>query len=449
MNNFAIKTENLGKRYKLGATVDLSRTFREVMLELPRSFVNLTKNKAIKLLKAKQNKIDNDPETPKDTFWALRDINIEIGHGEVVGIIGRNGAGKSTLLRILSQITSPTKGVAKINGRVGSLLEVGTGFHPELTGRENIYLNGSILGMTKTEINSKFDEIVAFAEVKKFLDTPIKRYSSGMKVRLAFAVAAHLEPEILVVDEVLAVGDAAFQKKCLGKMSDVSREGRTVLFVSHNIGAIELLCQRAIVLESGKMALDTKDVRDGIKEYLHSSGNEDLRSEWINPDGKFDNPHFKPLRFAITDRKGNTLKMPVMRSDEEMYVWIDGEITKKNKNLMIGFTLYNEKNYRILTSYNTDTSVEKWLEFEEGKATVIGMLPKKILNNGLYRLEMSIRIKGTSSWIVRHARNSPLIFFDIEGKISDSPYYLQSRNDILSPIIEWEKIQGNKHEKNL
>src|SRR5581483_8501340 len=196
----------------------------------------------------------------RETFWALKDVSFEVKVGEALGIIGRNGAGKSTLLKILSRITRPTTGYADVYGRVGSLLEVGTGFHPELTGRENIYLNGAILGMTRRDIQRRFDEIVAFAEVENFLDTPVKRYSSGMYMRLAFAVAAHLEPEILVVDEVLAVGDAEFQKKCLGKMGDVAKEGRTVLFVSHNMNAVEHLCQRVLLFQSGRLAGSFNDV---------------------------------------------------------------------------------------------------------------------------------------------------------------------------------------------
>ena len=209
------------------------------------------------------------PEGQGAVFYALRDVTFEIARGEVVGIIGPNGAGKSTLLKILSRITEPTTGRVGIKGRVASLLEVGTGFHPELTGRENIYLNGSILGMSKREIASKFDEIVAFAEVERFLHTPVKRYSSGMYVRLAFAVAAHLQPEILVVDEVLAVGDAAFQKKCLGKMGDVAKEGRTILFVSHNMAAIQALCSRAILLEGGRLTHQGR-TQDVAQRYLHS-----------------------------------------------------------------------------------------------------------------------------------------------------------------------------------
>jgi lipopolysaccharide transport system ATP-binding protein len=217
---------------------------------------------------------------PDELLWALRDISFELKQGDVIGIIGRNGAGKSTLLKILSRITEPTEGRAVIHGRVGSLLEVGTGFHPELSGRENIYLNGAILGMHRTEIERKFDEIVAFAEIERFLDTPVKRYSSGMYVRLAFAVAAHLEPEVLVVDEVLAVGDAAFQKKCLGKMGDVAQQGRTVLFVSHNMNAVQRLCPRAILLERGRLLADGPS-EEIITRYWSSGVAAAAPDEWI------------------------------------------------------------------------------------------------------------------------------------------------------------------------
>lgn len=241
MSNIAISVENLGKCYQIGELEDYY-TLRD-------SLTNLIKYPYKLISKNGRNKKKSEIEF----IWALKDINFEVKQGEIVGIIGRNGAGKSTLLKVLSRITTPTEGKVKINGRVGSLLEVGTGFHPELTGRENIFLNGSILGMSKKEIERKFDEIVDFAEVEKFLDTPVKRYSSGMYVRLAFAVAAHMEPEILVVDEVLAVGDMIFQKKCLGKIGDISKEGRTVLFVSHNMSAISQICEKTILLNNGKI----------------------------------------------------------------------------------------------------------------------------------------------------------------------------------------------------
>lgn len=244
MTNFAMRVNNLSKRYRIGE-YQPTTSLREVLAQsLKRPFELLQ-------LHAK----DRSP-SPMTTLWALKDVSFDVKHGEVVGIIGRNGAGKSTLLKILSRITKPTNGRVEGFGRVGSLLEVGTGFHPELTGRENIFLNGAILGMKKAEIKAKFDEIVAFAEFEEFLDTPVKRYSSGMYMRLAFAVAAHMEPDILIVDEVLAVGDAEFQKKCLGKMGDVAKEGRTVLFVSHNLGAIQSLCSRAIFLRQGSIHTD-------------------------------------------------------------------------------------------------------------------------------------------------------------------------------------------------
>ncbi|WP_017654683.1 ABC transporter ATP-binding protein [Fortiea contorta] len=260
MSDTVIKVENLGKKYILGHQQQERYTaLRDVIANRAKGLVNAVQN-------SKGKSQHNQEE-----FWALNDVSFEIKEGDRVGIIGRNGAGKSTLLKILSRITEPTKGSIKIKGRVASLLEVGTGFHPELTGRENIYLNGAILGMSREEIKRKFDEIVAFAEVEKFLDTPVKRYSSGMYVRLAFAVAAHLEPEILIVDEVLAVGDAQFQKKCLGKMEDVStREGRTVLFVSHNMTAVQQLTNTGVVLEKGKI-LTIKDTTTAIEKYFNSS----------------------------------------------------------------------------------------------------------------------------------------------------------------------------------
>jgi lipopolysaccharide transport system ATP-binding protein len=254
MSDTTIRVDNLGKMYRIGAAEKQSRNGWRALGDLAMSPFDYLRRMG-------------RPPTEEETLWALRDVSFEVQRGEVVGIIGRNGAGKTTLLKILSRITEPTEGYAEIHGRVGSLLEVGTGFHPELTGRENIYLNGAILGMRKVEIDRKFDEIVAFAEIEKFMDTPVKRYSSGMYVRLAFAVAAHLEPEILLVDEVLAVGDAAFQKKGLGKMGDVAREGRTVLFVSHNMGAIQSLCERCLLLNDGHLILDD-EATSTVETYL-------------------------------------------------------------------------------------------------------------------------------------------------------------------------------------
>ncbi|HXI85229.1 MAG TPA: ABC transporter ATP-binding protein [Verrucomicrobiae bacterium] len=274
MSDTAIKIENLGKRYRYGGVAPLSDSLRADIMDWAKGLLRLREEKGPtgaphheSFRQIQAHRLDADP----NYFWALRDVNLEIKQGEVVGIIGRNGAGKSTLLKILSRITPPTTGAITYHGRVASLLEVGTGFHRELTGRENIFLNGSILSMKRAEITKRFDEIVAFAEIDKFIDTPVKFYSSGMYVRLAFAVAAHLEPEILIVDEVLAVGDAAFQKKCLGKMGEVAKGGRTVVFVSHNMAAILGLCQRVVSLENGMLTKDgpTQDV---VEFYLSKDG---------------------------------------------------------------------------------------------------------------------------------------------------------------------------------
>ncbi len=252
MSEIAIRVEGLGKRYRIGGPKEAYGTLRDSL---------------VSLAKAPLRSVQRGYANGHREFWALRDVSFEVKRGEVLGVIGRNGAGKSTLLKILSRITEPTTGYAEIRGRVGSLLEVGTGFHPELTGRENIYLNGAILGMKKAEIDRAFDEIVEFAEIEQFLDTPVKRYSSGMYMRLAFSIAAHLEPEILIVDEVLAVGDAAFQKKCLGKMGDVAKGGRTVLFVSHNMAAVESLCRRVVLLEEGQQRM-VGSVQAALDTYL-------------------------------------------------------------------------------------------------------------------------------------------------------------------------------------
>ncbi len=258
-----VEVRNLSKRYILGAEVQRYGNIRE----------SLTKA-VMKPLKALRNGSRNgQPAPPENAFWALKNIDLDVEQGDNLAIIGSNGAGKSTLLKILSRITDPTEGTIKVSGHLASLLEVGTGFHPELTGRENVYLNGSILGMHKAEMDAKFDDIIAFSGIGRFLDTPVKRYSSGMYVRLAFAIAAHLEPEILVVDEVLAVGDVAFQKKCLGKMAEACANARTVIFVSHNLAAVEALCNKSIVLQSGKVVF-TGTAKDGIQYYLHNLSSE-------------------------------------------------------------------------------------------------------------------------------------------------------------------------------
>jgi lipopolysaccharide transport system ATP-binding protein len=261
MSDIAIRVENLGKQYYIGAQQQRYRTLRDTLTTAATA--------PFRSVQTKLRRMKSTESDAEDSFWALKDISFEVKHGEVIGVIGGNGAGKSTLLKILSRITEPTKGHADVYGRVGSLLEVGTGFHPELTGRENIFLNGAILGMRRAEIDRKFDEIVAFAEIEKFVDTQVKHYSSGMGLRLGFAVAAHLEPEVLIVDEVLAVGDQVFQAKCMGKMDEVAKEGRTVLFVSHNMTAVQNLCTRGIVVRKGTLVRDAP-AEEAVREYLSS-----------------------------------------------------------------------------------------------------------------------------------------------------------------------------------
>ena len=315
MSDTAIRVVDLGKRYQLGALGTNYRTLRDSIVD---TFSATTQA----LLHAGERSAQNG-KTEDNRFWALKDINFEVKKGQVLGVIGRNGAGKSTLLKILSRVTEPTEGYAEIYGRVGSLLEVGTGFHPELTGRENIYLNGAILGMKKAEIASKYDEIVAFSEVEKFIDTPVKRYSSGMYLRLAFAVAAHLEPEILVVDEVLAVGDAEFQRKCMGKMSDVAQQGRTVLFVSHNMSAILRLTQETLVLEKGKVVMRAP-TQQAVDYYLSSGFSRQGERIWSAEDIPADAAPFKPVALRIKNSKGMTVD--TIRSTEPFQVEFEYEL---------------------------------------------------------------------------------------------------------------------------
>lgn len=366
MSETVISVENLSKRYFIGAKEELPKTKGEAI----RSIVGAP----FKYLSSKVKE-----PNPEETFWALKDVSFEVKQGEVVGLIGRNGAGKSTLLKILSRITKPTSGCAKIRGRVGSLLEVGTGFHPELTGRENIYLNGTILGMTKKEIDKKFDEIVDFAEIEKFLDTPVKRYSSGMYIRLAFAVAAHLEPEILVIDEVLAVGDIQFQKKCLGKIEDVStKEGKTVLFVSHNMAAIRSLCKHAVLLSKGKVIINC-DVESGVSHYIANDEITDSSVIW-NKENAPQSPELRFIKAYILNERGETVSNLDCR--KSFSIVIEYEVLRTLKGLRIGFFLQSFEGIPICGSNDPDAWSE-WIR-KPGYYTSQCIFPGWILNRGQY-----------------------------------------------------------------
>jgi lipopolysaccharide transport system ATP-binding protein len=330
-----IKVENLGKEYILNhQNTERYTALRDVI--------------AGKVKSAFRQKKDTGISTEK--FWALKDVSFEITAGDRIGIIGRNGAGKSTLLKILSRITEPSSGRVTINGRVASLLEVGTGFHPELSGRENVFLNGAILGMNRNEIAAKFDEIVAFAEVEKFLDTPVKRYSSGMYVRLAFAVAAHLEPDILIVDEVLAVGDSAFQKKCLGKIEEVSGHGRTVLFVSHNMETVTRLCNKALLLKAGQLQA-TGDTKDVINTYLRSDFGTSDRRSWVNEKNKPGDDVTTLLDIFVHD-KDYTVK-ETYDITQPIGITMEYEVLTPGEVFTHSFNFFNEQGHNIFNSHDT------------------------------------------------------------------------------------------------
>lgn len=381
---FAVKAENVSKLYRLDTAMELGRTLRDVITDSARR-LNPFSNK-----NAKANINGNS------SFRALDDVSFEVQPGEIVGIVGRNGAGKSTLLKVISRVTEPTSGRIEIYGRVGSLLEVGTGFHPELSGRENIFLNGSILGMSRAEIQRKFDEIVAFSEIERFVDTPVKRYSSGMYVRLAFAVAAHLEPEVLLIDEVLAVGDAAFQQKCLGRMSEVSREGRTILFVSHNTAALLGLCTRGILLEQGKLTLDgsiesavsgyLKGVTLGsvgdLTGYTHREGNGRVRFTKVSFEDLSGNPvaqgvSGRPLVIRLDYESNDASVLPRSRASVAVYDNLGQALFNCSSELVIAAPVnlpptgtvkcvipqlpLSQSNYLITLFLEVNGTVEDWL----------------------------------------------------------------------------------------
>ncbi len=376
-----------------------------------------------------------------ETIWALKDVNFTVEQGEALGIIGRNGAGKSTLLKILSRVTAPTSGHARVKGRIASLLEVGTGFHPDLTGRENIYLNGAIMGMSRQEVRRKLDEIVAFAEIEQFIDTPVKRYSSGMYVRLAFAVAAHLDPEILVVDEVLAVGDAEFQKKCLGKMGDVAKEGRTVLFVSHNMQAIKSLCNRVLHLASGKL-VNQGMPQQVISEYLAEGGSLSNDVSW-DLDLAPGNSEVKLTAMRIHD--GDRSIRKIFSSKCHLTVEMEFTSSTQSKALCVGFDLMTPDGVVILRSYQTDTATDQWPKIRLGKNHWYCMLPAGFLNGGIYYLCPRIGMHYMY-WIVEM---DAVVKFEVELDHSLSPLWIASgggkRPGIVAPIIPWNVMGEPKY----
>ncbi|NTU76798.1 MAG: ATP-binding cassette domain-containing protein [Alphaproteobacteria bacterium] len=421
-----IHVENLGKRYRLGEKKkERYETFRNMLLTNARlTLKRLT---------------GNAPPHQVEDFWALRNVTFDVKQGERLGIIGRNGAGKSTLLKVLSRITDPTEGRIALRGRISSLLEVGTGFHPELTGRENIFLNGAVLGMSHAEMRRKFDEIVSFAEVEAFLDTPVKRYSSGMYVRLAFAVAAHLEPEVLIVDEVLAVGDAAFQKKSLSKMEDAGRDGRTVLFVSHNMNAIQQLCTRALWLEKGKIAMDSADTHAVASAYLFGQTDKQVEGAWLaSRDGALENEYFRLNGFRLLGPDGQTLTR-ALPNNVSATVEIDLEVKRTHPSLNFGYVLFDENGQTLYWSATTDKAEEDWPRVRVGPTVLRSSVPARLLNEGLYKLDFfaSIHAQGYLS----EPGNTPVsVYLNIMGGLSESPYWRDPRTGVIAPVLTWEGL---------
>jgi lipopolysaccharide transport system ATP-binding protein len=382
VSDVVIRAEGLGKRYLIGHQSAERERYTALRDVIGRSLNRLGRS-ALDVLRGRQIIAGDEIEE----FWALKDLSFEIGRGEVVGVIGRNGAGKSTLLKVLSRITEPTEGRVTIKGRVASLLEVGTGFHPELTGRENIYLNGAILGMTRAEIKKKFDEIVAFAEVEKFLDTPVKRYSSGMYVRLAFAVAAHLEPEILVVDEVLAVGDAEFQKKCLGKMGEVAQAGRTVLFVSHNMSSVATICEKGMLLRTGNLVIDGP-ISAVLSRYRDLQQNEVA----VKSSNQFRGP-LRSVRITSIRINGYLAsELKILSSEDEISIVICGQADQEIADLRFAVALFH-KGQRVVTCHDGPETLPVG-EFEF-RCT----FPARAFRPGEYMLATGARRLAGNEWI--------------------------------------------------
>lgn len=386
-NNIAIEFRNVGKQYRLGRvgtgtlSHDLNRWWHTSILGKEDPYLKIGEAN------------DRTKKSESDYVWALRDINFKVEQGDVVGIIGKNGAGKSTLLKLLSHITAPSTGSINYRGRIASLLEVGTGFHPEMTARENIYMNGSIMGMTRHEITSKLDEIVDFAGVSRYLDTPVKRFSSGMTVRLGFAVAAFLEPEILVVDEVLAVGDAEFQKKAIGKMQDISGDhGRTVLFVSHNMESMQRLCKTGLLLENGCMRyLGT--MGDTILEYL--SG-EEKRSSFEGIDGVEDEMYLSRLVVKSSDIDG------IIRTDSSLRIEVDVTINKKVGSLVCGFNIFSSYQHPLTRSDYNDRN--QWTSLDPGNYHMVFEIPPYTFANGEYSLELDLAEKAVKRYTTEKSK---------------------------------------------
>jgi lipopolysaccharide transport system ATP-binding protein len=422
----AISVQNISKQYKIGAAQQKFKygMFRDVIMD--------TLTTPVRLYRALRGQ-GMRGTSGISMIWALDDVSFDLEEGKVLGIVGRNGAGKSTLLKILSRVTEPTKGTVTVRGRVGSLLEVGTGFHPELTGRENIYMNGAILGMKRAEIDSKFDEIVDFSEVSQFIDTPVKRYSSGMYLRLAFAVAAHLEPEILVVDEVLAVGDADFQRKCLGKMGDVAQQGRTVLFVSHNMSAILRLTEEAIVLRKGQL-IKRAPTHEAVDFYLSSGMAESGQRIWETDEIPVASEPFRPVAVRLKDRSRNIID--TIRSTEPLTVEWEYQINAPITGLRVGMYLSTMRGEYVFTTFDTDDEkqYEQFGARKAGRYISRCEIPADFFNEGRY----SLGVNASSFGVKRYFMDENALSFSVDISGAPGMQWAEVRQGPVRPRLNWK-----------
>lgn len=422
MSSLAIRASGLGKQYYIKERRKYSRRFltEAVLHSISEPFRRLGGS--------------GGNNTSREKFWALRDVSFEVRTGEVVGIIGSNGAGKSTLLKIFSRITPPTEGRAELYGQVGALLEVGTGFHPELTGRENVYMNGAILGMKRSEIARKFDEIVAFAEVEQFIDMPIKRYSSGMGLRLAFSVAAHLNAEIMIVDEVLAVGDVAFQNKSIDKMNEVTQDGRTVLFVSHNLGAISRLCERTFWLDQGRVAAEGK-TDDVIIEYLAKSASHNGIKVWENGVANSGIDFFKFHAVRLIDRRGDIAS--VISITDPFTIEIEYEITKRLQTCRVGYEIANTSGVSVFQAFESDDE-QFGGPIDAGRYIARCKVPAPLLNKGNYIINLIADIPNKRDLALIQA----VLTIDIVDTGGPGSYLTTHRGGFIRTEFEWKRLKA-------
>jgi lipopolysaccharide transport system ATP-binding protein len=415
--SIVIKAENLGKRYSLQQRETLRQSAGRWLRRVGKAFPSRVESSRI---------------------WALRHINLAVEQGDRLAVIGHNGAGKSTLLKILSRVTAPSEGSVSLTGRVGSLLEVGTGFHPDMTGRENVFLNGAIIGMSRAEVRRKFDEIVAFAGVERYIDTPVKYYSSGMAMRLGFSVSVHLEPEVMLIDEALAIGDVMFQQKSLARLQNMADSGRTLVLVNHHMDAIKLLCNKVLVLSEGFSPGVQSDVDEAIRQYLGGNSQDNRKSEWVYHGKEPLAGVARPIRFFIGDAAGRGLSMPI-RNDEDAWLYVEFDLFRSGPDFHVGYRIHNADNVLCYSSFSSDCTEAEWPKMENGRNLIRSKLPKRFLNEGDYRVELSMGLYRQIE-LIQPGLCSAEVQFAVRGGLSDSPLWLAKRPGVTAPVLSWERV---------